>query len=56
MSFLVDTSALVLYPTNYMILKFKTNSGVACLGTFLPINKADLKRYVHLYELHWVTV
>jgi len=27
---------------------------IAVLGTFLPLTKADLIRYVRRYPLHWV--
>lgn len=36
-----------------MIFYFKTNNGVATLGTLLPVTKEDLKRYVKMYPIHW---
>ena len=37
-----------------MTFYFITNNGVAILGTLLPVNKEDLKRYVKMYPVHWV--
>lgn len=37
------------------ILCFVTNSGNVCrLGTFIPLNKHDLKMYVHKFPIHWI--
>jgi len=38
-------------------LHFLTNSNtVAILGTFLLLNKKDLKRYVKMFPKHWIVL
>lgn len=37
------------------VWKFVTNgNNVACLGTFLTVDRDQLRRYLAMYPVHWV--